>query len=582
MGNTGSETDGNNSNEAGGTSIAESAGPEVRYDLAFPVLTDDMVQRLKAHGEEESFPDNVTLYTHGDRQIDMFVVLDGGVDVYLPAQNGESTVYGRYRRFAFTGELNLLNSQEVLVEARTVGVSRLLRIPRNELQRLMRAEGDIANLIVQATIWRRIAIIRAASSGVVLMGPPDNAEMTKLQRFFVRNNFPHRIVETSAEEQVSRDGQSGDLPAVILSNGHMLHRPTVPDLADELGITQLPEPGTTYDVAIVGAGPSGLAAAVSAASEGLRTIVIEGLAPGGQAGTSSKIENYLGFPTGIGGQQLASRAQLQALKFGVRFAISREVVAIDREESIHKLTLAGGIRVCARAVIVASGAQYRRLAVKNDAQYENRGLYYAATPLESLLCRDQEVIVAGGGNSAGQASMFLSGAAKHVHHIVRGPSLAATMSEYLIARIQSSPRITLHTDSEIVALEGEPTLSSVTWKNRITGEQTQRNIGAVFVMIGAEPNTAWLSGAVQTDSKGFVLTGGTNGFENSPYATSFPGIYAVGDVRADSVKRVASAVGEGSVVISYVHRYLSDLDDQLACTPRSEPTASHTCARPTL
>ena len=201
--------------------------------------------------------------------------------------------------------------------------------------------------------------------------------------------------------------------------------------------------------------------------------------------------------------------------------------------------------------------------------------------MESLLCRDQEVIVVGGGNSAGQASMFLSGAAKHVHHIVRGPSLAATMSQYLIARIQSSTRIAVHTDSEIVALDGEPTLSSVTWINRITGEQTQRDIGAVFVMIGAEPNTAWLIGAVRLDSKGFVLTGGRNGFENSPYATSVPGIYVVGDVRADSVKRVASAVGEGSVVISYVHRYLADLQDQLAATPHSEPTASHTCTRPT-
>ncbi|HEX4065264.1 MAG TPA: FAD-dependent oxidoreductase [Acidobacteriaceae bacterium] len=342
-----------------------------------------------------------------------------------------------------------------------------------------------------------------------------------------------------------------------------MNRPTIPELADELGVTELPEPGTTYDVAVVGAGPSGLAAAVYAASEGLCTIVIEGLAPGGQAGTSSKIENYPGFPTGIGGQQLASRAQLQALKFGAQFAISREVVAVEPNAGIHRLTLAGGIPVCARAVVVASGARYRRLGIENDDRYENRGLFYAATPMESVLCCDREVIVVGGGNSAGQAAVFLAANARHVHHIIRGPSLAATTSQYLIARIAGSAHITLYTDSEIVALEGDPTLSSVTWANRVTGERKQRSIGAVFVMIGAEPNTGWLPGAVRLDGKGFVLTGGANSFENSPYATSVPGIYAVGDVRANSVKRVASAVGEGSVVISDVHRYLAAHHDEL-------------------
>ncbi len=336
-----------------------------------------------------------------------------------------------------------------------------------------------------------------------------------------------------------------------------------------MGITELPEPGTIYDVAVVGAGPSGLAAAVYAASEGLCTIVIEGLAPGGQAGLSSKIENYLGFPTGIGGQELASRAQLQALKFGAQFAISREVVGIEEVTGVHKLTLAGGIVVYARALVVASGAQYRRLDVKNDAQYENRGLYYAATPMESLLCRDQEVIVVGGGNSAGQASMFLSGVAKHVHQIVRGPSLAATMSQYLIARVENSTRVTLYMDSEIVALDGEPDLSSVRCYSRKTGQQTERAIGAVFVMIGAEPNTEWITGVVQLDRKGFIVTGVTNGFESTTYATSVPGIYAVGDVRADSVMRVASALGEGSVVISDVHRYLAALDDRFEHVPHS-------------
>jgi thioredoxin reductase (NADPH) len=328
-------------------------------------------------------------------------------------------------------------------------------------------------------------------------------------------------------------------------------------LADELGITELPDPKMVYDVAVVGAGPAGLAAALYAASEGLSTTVIEGMAPGGQAGSSSKIENYLGFPAGISGQGLASRAHLQALKFGVHFAISREVIGVEQIDGIHRLTLQGGISVCARAVVVASGAQYRKLAVENYQKYENRGLYYAATAMESVLCRDQEVIVVGGGNSAGQASLFLTSFAKHVHHIIRRSSFSETMSQYLIARIESSDHITVHTESEIVALDGDPFLKGVTWE-KANGERLARDISTVFVMIGAEPNTGWLFGTARLDDKGFILTGGSAGFEESPYATSMPGIYAVGDVRANSVKRVASAVGEGSVVVSYIHRYLAD------------------------
>jgi len=541
---------------------------DFRKDLAFPLLTEEMVQRLRAYGQEEVVPANVTLYTHGDRQIDMFVILEGGIDVLLPAPNGGTKVFSRHRRLNFSGEFNLLNAQRAVVEARTISESRLLRISRKNLQRLMRAEGDIANLIIQATIWRRIGIVGEASSGVVLQGRAGDAETTYLQRFFVRNNYPHRVVEPPAElEQGARDEVA--LPSVVLSDGRVLPRPTITELADELGITELPDAEMTYDVAVVGAGPSGLAAAVYAASEGLCTIVIEGTAPGGQAGTSSKIENYLGFPTGVSGQQLASRAHLQALKFGVHFAISRETITAEQIDGIHKLTLAGGIPVYARSVIVASGAQYRKLSVNNYAQFENRGLYYAATAMESLLCRDREVIVVGGGNSAGQAAVFLSGIAKHVHHIVRGPSLASTMSQYLISRIENSSHITLHTHTEIEKLEGASSLESVTWTHRRTGETMTKPIGNVFVMIGAEPNSGWLFGTVKLDKKGFIHTGGEHGFENTPYATSVPGMYAVGDIRANSVKRVASAVGEGSVVISDVHRYLADHRNNFAAQPNS-------------
>jgi thioredoxin reductase (NADPH) len=547
--------------------------PDFRPDLAFPKLTEEMVERLGSYGREETLPANVPLFTYGERQVDMFVVLDGEVDISLPAANGESKVIAHHQRFDFSGELNLLTSQGSLVEARTVRESRLLRIPRNELQRLMRAEGDIANLITSATIWRRIGIIGEETSGIVLMGHANDAETTEIQRFLVRNSYPHRIVEASAEEVSLPDDDLSDhestLPAVILSDGRTLHRPTITQLADELGITELPDPEMIYDVTVVGAGPSGLAAAVYAASEGLCTIVIEGTAPGGQAGTSSKIENYLGFPTGISGQRLASRAQLQALKFGVRFAISRETITAEQIDGIHKLTLAGGIPVCSRSVVVASGAQYRKISVENYGQFENRGIYYAATAMESMRCRENEVIVVGGGNSAGQAAVFLSGIAKHVHHIVRGKSLASTMSQYLISRIESSSHITLHTESEIVKLEGGSSLECVTWINRKTGESTVKPIGSVFVMIGAEPNSGWLFGTVRLDKKGFILTGGTDGFESTPYATSVPGMFAVGDVRSNSAKRVASAVGEGSVVISDVHRYLADHRNNFAAEPNS-------------
>jgi thioredoxin reductase (NADPH) len=560
--------------DKGKSEASASNDPELRPDLAFPKLTEEMVERLRSYGQVETFPANVLLFSQGERQVDMFVVLDGEIDVTLPAAGGESKIIAHHGRFAFSGELNLLTSQGSLVEARTARESRLLRIPRTELQRLMRAEGEIANIITSATIWRRISILAEATSGVVLMGHAGDAETTQLQRFFVRNSYPHSIVEASAatpDEDLSDRELTREpaFPAVVLTDGRILHRPTIAQLADELGITELPDPELIYDVTVVGAGPSGLAAAVYAASEGLCTIVIEGTAPGGQAGTSSKIENYLGFPTGISGQRLASRAQLQALKFGVRFAISREVITAEQIDGIHKLTLAGGIPVCSRAVVVASGAQYRKLSVENYSQFENCGIYYAATAMEALLCRESEVIVVGGGNSAGQAALFLSGIAKHVHHIVRGPSLASSMSQYLISRIESSSHITLYPNSEIETLEGESSLKSVTWVDRKTGERTVRPIGSVFVMIGAEPNSGWLFGTVRLDKKGFILTGGTDGFESTPYATSVPGMFAVGDVRSNSVKRVASAVGEGSVVISDVHRYLADHRNQFAAEPNS-------------
>jgi thioredoxin reductase (NADPH) len=543
-----------NAGETLAETFLKSLGPDFRWELAFPELNEEMVERLRGYGNQETFSAGTRLYTHGDCRIDMFVVLDGEVSIFLRSPERDANVFVRHHKHNFTGEFNLLNSQGAVVEARTTVPSTLLRISRAQLERLMRAEGDIANVIVAAAIWRRIGIVQAASSGVTLRGTAGDDQMLFLQRFFVRNNYPHKIEVVSAEDPYL---DTAPLPAVILADGRSISQPSIPELADVLGITELPDPKMLYDVAVVGAGPAGLASAVYAASEGLNTTVIEGMAPGGQAGSSSKIENYLGFPAGISGQGLASRAHLQALKFGVHFAISREVVGVEQIDGIHRLTLQGGITICARAVVVASGAQYRKLSVGNYQKYENRGLYYAATAMESVLCRDQEVVVVGGGNSAGQASLFMAGFAKHVHHIVRRSSFSETMSQYLISRIENSAHITVHTESEIVALDGEPFLKKVTWENAKSGRMA-KDISTVFVMIGAEPNTGWLFGSARLDDKGFVLTGGAVGFEEGPYATSMPGIYAVGDVRANSVKRVASAVGEGSVVVSYIHRYLAD------------------------
>ena len=542
---------------------------DFRRDLAFPKLSDEVLQRLGSYGQEATVPEDTLLYTYGDRDTDMIVVLSGEVASRLLVEGGGWKLFRSLCAGDFSGELNLLNSQRSVAEARTTLKSRLLRISRKSLRVLMRAEGDISNIIVSACIWRRIGMINDPSTGVILRGCEGNPELLNLRRFLVRNYYPHRIEELPTNDEPGKSAAAANMPEVELLDGRILVRPAICDLADELGITEYPEPHTIYDVAVVGAGPAGLAAAVYAASEGLSTIVIEGNAPGGQAGTSSKIENYLGFPSGVSGAQLANRGHLQALKFGVRFAISRAVVSTAHVDGLHRLILAGGRAVCARSIVIASGARYRQLNVKDHENFENRGFYYAATAMESLLCRDRDIIVVGGGNSAGQASIFLSGFARHVHHIIRGVSLESTMSQYLVSRIENSPHITLYTDTEITGLEGKATLEFVTWANRRTGESVRRPVSGVFVMIGAEPNSGWVYGTVKLDDKGFVLTGGRWGFEATPYATSVPGVYAVGDVRAESVKRVASAVGEGSVVISNIHRYLAQSRTDLPEQPKT-------------
>ena len=529
--------------------FAASGVPTFRPEMAYPVLTQEMIQRLRAYGEVENLPSDSSLYERGARQADFFVVLEGHAQMFVSRDDGRKEGIYDITDGQFSGGLDLLNTQTALLAARTVSECKMLRIRRLDLRRLMRAEGDIANLIMQAAIWRRLGLIADPKGGVILVGDFDQPETLLLQRFLIRNGYPYKASKPSEVEI--------EIPIVILDDGRILKCPTIAQLADELGITEHLGTDTVYDVTVVGAGPGGLAAAVYAASEGLSTLVIESIAPGGQAGTSSKIENYLGFPTGISGQRLAHRAHVQALKFGAQFAISRESVALVERDGNYELALSDGGIVRTRSVIVASGARYRTLDLENYARFENCGIFYAATAMESMRCVNEEVIVVGGGNSAGQAAVFLSGIAAHVHLVVRSKSLGNTMSQYLISRIQNSDRITLHAETQVAAVEGEKRLEHVVLFNRSNKRKTTLKIPTVFVMIGAEPNSGWLFGSAKLDRKGFVLTGAPHGFESTAYATSLAGVYAIGDVRSGSVKRVASAVGEGSVVVSDVHRYLA-------------------------
>ncbi len=537
--------------------------PAFRPEMAYPPLTDAMVETIRAYASEVTEPAGIKIFARGERGTDMYVVLEGNVTIYTGNEENTTETVIDLGDHQFTGELNMLNDQPTLVAARTTVPSRLLRVTRGDLRRLMRAEGEIANLILQAFIWRRIGLSSHTKVGVTLIGYEGEAETLKLQRFLRRNGYPYHVgsVEawTSSSALPSLDGldAADSWPAVVFSDGRVLHRPRVSRLADELGISELPDKNSTYDVAVVGAGPAGLAAAVYASSEGLSTVVIEGIAPGGQAGTSSKIENYLGFPTGISGQRLANRAFVQALKFGVRFAVSRDALTLERYGDVHRITLEDDISLCSRAVVIATGVQYRKLPLENFERFENQGIYYAATGMETAWCHDKQVVVVGGGNSVGQAALFLAQTAARVYLMVRGKSLAATMSQYLLSRIEQSRRITVLTETEVVSLQGRSHLEQVAWVNRGDGSETTRAIEDLFVMIGAQPNTSWLKGVVALDEKGFVITGGPQGFDSTPYATNTAGVYAVGDVRTASVKRVASAVGEGSVVISDVHRYLT-------------------------
>jgi thioredoxin reductase (NADPH) len=543
--------------------------PYARREQTFPVLTPEMMARVKAFGVEETLAEGATLFERGERSVDFFLVIEGGIEILETGHDGGRLVVHTHEPGQFSGELDLFNDRKILVTGRALPGSVVLRVKRADFRRMMSAEPDIGETVMRAFILRRVGLINHEQAGVTLVGPGHSANTVRIETFLERNGYPLHHIDT--EKDADAGGfleclqlTEADLP-VVVAEGVALRNPSNAALSDALGLTIEIDTDHVHDVAVVGAGPAGLAAAVYAASEGLDTLVIEGTAPGGQAGTSSKIENYLGFPTGISGQALAGRAQVQAQKFGAKLLVSRSAEGIDCTGSPFGIKLCDGRTVLARAVVVATGARYRRLDLPRYDQLEGYGIHYAATAMEAGLCEGTEVVVVGGGNSAGQAAIFLSRTAAHVHILVRGKGLAETMSSYLIERIEASDRITLHPYCQISELEGERHLKALSWTDR-DGAAHRREVGALFVMIGAAPNTGWLDDCLDLDSAGFVVTGGGV----TPFCASTPGIFAVGDVRSGSVKRVASGVGEGSVVVAAIHRYLELLDQQAAETVSAE------------
>ena len=555
---------------AGALTAADPTDPYERQAQTFPRLSEEQVARASAFGRVEDLPEGTVLFERGDRTVDFFLVHRGNIEIYEDGPDGGPNVFTVHAERQFTGELDLFNDRDILVGGRMGTDGRVARLNRAQFRRMLAAEPDVAETVMRAFILRRIGLVRHAQGAVTLVGARRSAASLRIQRFLGRNGYPVRTLDPELDGDEARAVLEAhglgpeDLPVVLCGPGRVLRDPSNRDLGDCLGISEPIEPDALFDLAVVGAGPAGLAAAVYGASEGLATVVLEAEAPGGQAGTSSKIENYLGFPTGISGQALAGRAQIQAQKFGARVAVPRRVERLECERgSPYGLVLDDGSRVRAKAVVIATGARYRKLDLANLERFEGNGVHYAATAIEAGLCENEEVAVVGGGNSAGQAAVFLSRHAAHVHVLVRSKGLAASMSDYLVGRIEASDRITLHTETEIVELIGDRHLERVRWADRRAGREETRPVSNVFLMLGAVPNTEWLSGCLELDAQGFVRCGG-QGFApgtadgRSPYGleTSLPGVFAVGDVRAGSVKRVASAVGEGSIAVPYVHRVL--------------------------
>jgi len=543
----------------------------VRFEQTFPTLTAEDIDRLRPFGTIRRYASGEYLVETGKPGPGMFVLFSGHVAITQRDGLGHVTPIVDYGPGQFLAEVGQLSGRESLVDGRAEDDVETLLIPPEGLRRLLIAEADLGERITRALILRRVNLIQSGAGGPVLIGSPNSADVIRLQGFLTRNGYPHHLIDPSSDPEaagllVRYAPAANDLPLVISVDGAVLRNPSETALARALGMIRVVDRQTIYDVAVVGCGPAGLATAVYAASEGLSVVVFDTRAYGGQAGASARIENYLGFPTGISGQALAGRAFVQAQKFGADIMIPAEVKSLDcaRVDGSFALEVAGGEKIHARSVVIASGARYRRPAIENLQTFEGRGIWYWASPIEARLCAGEEVILVGGGNSAGQAAVFLSGHARKVRMMVRGKGLADSMSRYLVDRIEAAPNIELMTQTEIVALEGkrETGLERVRWRNRATGAETEAAIRNVFLFVGADPATSWLAGCgVEVDKNGFVITGARRS-ENLPanetvLESSVPGVFAVGDVRFGSVKRVGGAIGEGAQVVQALHRYLA-------------------------
>ncbi len=544
---------------------------ETRREQIFPRLTMAQIARLVPHGKRIRVHAGQVLTEPGERNARFIVVLSGAIEVMRRAGHGEERVV-LHEAGQFAGEMSTLRGAGALVRTRVRDSGEVLVLDGESLRAVVQNDAELSELLMRAFILRRVALISSQPGDVILIGSSHSAGTLRLQQFLTRNAFPYVSVdvesEASVQELLDRFRVSvSDVP-VVLCRGKVLKNPSNEDVAQCLGMNPIIDESQIRDLVVIGAGPAGLAAAVYAASEGLDVLVVETSFPGGQAGSSSRIENYLGFPTGISGGALAGRALTQAQKFGAEIAVASDAIRLDCRERPFKVETSSRFGVRARAIVIATGAEYRKLGCESAKRYLGAGLYYAATALEARLCKDQEVVVVGGGNSAGQAAVFLAATCRHVHLLVRSDGLADGMSRYLIRRIEESPNITLRTRAEIAALEGAPALERVTWRSD-AGLETH-DIRHVFLMIGAVPNTSWLSGCTALDAKGFVRTGADLQREDldaarwplarapRAFETNLPGVFAVGDVRLGSVKRVASAVGEGSACVQFVHEYLAE------------------------
>lgn len=534
-----------------------------RAEQTFPTLTLREIERMRAFGSVRRYGDGERLFETGKPGDGMLVILSGHVAITQRDGLGHVSAVADQGPGQFLAEVGQLSGRPALVDGHAEGDVEALLIPPGSLRRLLIAEAELGERIMRALILRRVGLIQSGVGGPVLIGPATSSGVVRLQGFLARNGYPHHILDpaldTEARDLVERGHLvGGELPWVVAPDGTILRNPSETDLANALGMVSGADGRPVYDVAVVGGGPAGLATAVYAASEGLSVVVLDRRAYGGQAGASARIENYLGFPTGISGQALAARAFVQAQKFGAEMMIPAEAKGLDcaRLDGAFGVELAAGGRIRSRSVVVASGARYRRPAIGDLALFEGRGVWYWASPIEARLCSGEEVILVGGGNSAGQAAVFLSGHAARVRIMVRARGLAESMSRYLIDRIEAASNIELMTEAEITGMEGDPAsgLERVRWRNRRSGVEETIAVRNVFLFVGADPATGWLAGCgVELDKTGFVVTGanGSRGLESS-----VPGVFAVGDVRAGSVKRVGGAIGEGAQVVAALHGFL--------------------------